>query len=151
MKKLIGFAVILIVIFGIYYAYSNYKYEINKKMDVGKITTEEKMNVLKKIEESSNAINITNLALTCYYFDNKEYPEQLYNLTTPIAYMISIPKDPFIENSYIHYRKESKYDSVIWLVGPDGIDNEGKTVFNLKNGLKSSGDLVRVSHQKQIE
>jgi hypothetical protein len=151
MKILISLTIILIVIVGIYYGYSNYKNDINKKNNAGEITKEEKINTLKKIEESSNSINITSLALTCYFIDNKKYPEQLCDLTTPIAYMVSIPKDPFKEKLYIQYRKESNYDSVVWLVGPDGMDNEGKIVFDMKNGLKSSGDLVRVSHQNHTE
>ena len=113
-------------------------------------------------------------ALLLYRVDNRTYfgmtssnpYEELRLLTTPVAYIESMPTDPFRHSESAYGSRTSNYDysslkQQHWLLvslGPDtDEDTSGsmalprsrehahKITFDPSNGLTSSGDLFRVS------
>ncbi len=101
-------------------------------------------------------------ALESYRVDFRVYPEQMRQLTTPIAYISRIPNDPFIPFAYQAkdpatgelaphpgggtYRMEHAPDYTelrVFSIGPDGRDQQGAVAYDLANGTFSEGDIVR--------
>jgi prepilin-type N-terminal cleavage/methylation domain-containing protein len=115
------------------------------------------------------------VALEAYRVDHNGYPPsanppdwqpdtQTWLLTTPIAYITSIPRDTFVYRppdmllggpygvfgSYLHYVDQSALDQY-WLLfsyGPDGDMEFGETHYDPTNGTVSDGDIYRSGVEK---
>jgi len=74
-----------------------------------------------KVARSEAEMRQLATALECYYIDNNVYPEDLDDLTTPIAYITSLPTDPFAEEEVYDYVKEPE---MMWLLRSYGTDLE---------------------------
>jgi hypothetical protein len=77
-----------------------------------------------------------------YFIDSKVYPDNLAQLTTPVAYLTEIPRDVYTQENNIQYRKIGKNEFVLWSIGADGRDDNGQVEYNANKGLESKGDLV---------
>lgn len=113
-------------------------------------------------------------ALLLYRVDNRTYfgmtssnpYEELRLLTTPVAYIESMPTDPFRHSDSVYKGRTSNYDyssygRISWVLaslGPDTDEDASGLCFqpgpperlygacyHTSNGLTSSGDLYRVS------
>lgn len=139
-----------------------------------------------KIAKAESEMRNTDVALESYQLDNNKYPgwyggqsciNRLTPLTTPIAYMGSVPIDPFIYLSgsirrhneqhvaydtydYVSAPKtggnlDSSFRCGMWRLasaGPDGYQTFGSVfTFHQSNGLNSVGDLVRVGPRVSYE
>jgi beta-lactamase regulating signal transducer with metallopeptidase domain len=68
-------------------------------------------------------------ALSAYYVDNNTGPSHPHSLTTPIAYITSIPKDPFGDGPYQILAGDTENKTVmVRSVGPDGDNDEGMPI-----------------------
>jgi beta-lactamase regulating signal transducer with metallopeptidase domain len=119
---------------------------------------EEFENTIKQIETDLRNLRIN---LVSYYIDHSDYPEALWQLTTPIAYTSAVPEDPFAvfvsrETSVagateaerrrlpIKMRFAPDYTEIrLYSIGPDKIDQGGAVRYNPDDGPKGSGDIVR--------
>ncbi len=117
-------------------------------------------------------------ALLMYRLDNRCYFDQmggnphqeLRRLTTPIAYIVSIPQDPYRRSNAVYTSVTSNYDysaygpdkcKTDWLlhgIGPDtdediGVSSYGPRtsdlfkglLYQISNGIVSSGDVIHTS------
>lgn len=107
------------------------------------------------------------VALECYYIDNNRYPDELKQLTSPIAYITSIPKDPFGPegDNELRYKTDAQKKWILQSRGPDGdfdldlqlfLDSDlrgefleapnpgAEHVYDPKKGDESNGDIMRV-------
>jgi type II secretory pathway pseudopilin PulG len=88
-------------------------------------------------------------ALESYYIDYNQYPNILHQLTSPVAYITSVPIDLYVpqaegEGMYVKYvPAEDRKDWLIYSYGPDETDNKGQTLYDPTNGTISGGDIVR--------
>jgi type II secretion system protein G len=115
------------------------------------------------------------VALEAYRVDEDQYPPsanppswqpetQTWRLTTPVAYVTSIPRDTFayrpssmllggpfgVFGSYLHYVDEAVLDQY-WLLfsyGPDGDMEYGELHYDPTNGTVSDGDIYRSGAEK---
>lgn len=115
------------------------------------------------------------VALEAYHVDNNDYPPsanppswepdtQTWRLTTPIAYMTSVPLDPFVYRPvdiplggpfgifgpYVHYVDQAVLDQ-FWLLfsyGPDGDLEFQELHYDPTNGTVSDGDIYRNGAEK---
>lgn len=79
-------------------------------------------------------------ALESYWVDYKCYPKQLDQLTTPISYIVWIPKDEFNPSEQLKYcLKDEKFR--VYSIGPDQQDDRLAIIYNPTNGLFSTGDI----------
>jgi len=144
MKKLI----ILILVIGIAaLGYWYYKGQKNKKVvevsPVNKLTEEEmKMTPEQKLGEMNIRLRTAQTALMSFYIDEKRFPEELKELTTPIAYLSRYPTDLFQGGAPLNYQKVSTNHFRVWSVGPDGKDDHGEKVLDEKEGINGLGDMV---------
>lgn len=107
-------------------------------------TAEEKEAIIRnKIGESKVSLRSLHVALEAWKVDNKTYPDTLQVLTTPVFYIARQPIDPFTRGAEFNYKKINDTDFLLWSIGPDGKNDDGKIVYNQNNGLTSSGDIVR--------
>ncbi len=108
-------------------------------------------------------------AIESYAVDHSDYPDTLSQLTTPLAYISSIPHDPFTRKAIIYYpynRNEKGYDMsyILWSPGTDGdMDlnpaelpdmlrvnkdwiyvDRAKYEYSATNGNKSDGDIFYI-------
>jgi len=88
--------------------------------------------------------------LEAYFVDCNKYPSAAGNLTTPIAYLMNIPADPFSSNGkqYGYRPLERAASWMAYSVGPDTIDSAGAVPFDPTNGTSSAGDIVRIKDDK---
>jgi beta-lactamase regulating signal transducer with metallopeptidase domain/tetratricopeptide (TPR) repeat protein len=102
------------------------------------------------------------VALESYRVDWGVIPESKWFLTTPIAYMTAIPKDPFVPfalqpkdpatGEMFPYPGEDTYtlevspdftQLFVYSIGPDGRDDKAAVAFDPANGTVSGGDVIR--------
>ena len=140
MKKWVVVIVILIAV-GVYFYWKS----LNSKSEsvAGQPPGNNEMTLEQKLQYATTNLRSIHTALESWKIDHKSYPDNLFVLTTPIAYMTRIPKDPFTQNEVFRYKKISDEDFLLWSVGPDGKDDGGQILFNQNNGVTSSGDIVR--------
>lgn len=111
---------------------------------------QDKEQVLRNtIAEAKYQLQELQNALKSFYTENETYPENLFNLTTPVAYIARIPADPFSPfEAEFNYKKLGDTDFLLWGIGPDGKNDEGQIIFDPTNGITSSGDIVRTPASK---
>lgn len=143
MKKWLVVVIILVVAVGAYY----YGKNSNQKSEVatGKTTEENEPIIKQNVEKAITNLNNIHTALESWKMDHKSYPDNLFVLTTPVAYLTQVPNDPFTQNNVFSYKKINDEDFILWSVGPDGKDDDGRILFYQKNGLNSGGDIVLTS------
>lgn len=109
------------------------------------------------------------------YYDNPldtDYQHLSHYLTTPVAYLSSLPQDVFFNldapgvvqpvKIYYHYLTEDYKTGVVqhrltadgidspnteWMVyslGPDRLEDLGKLIYDPTNGTVSNGDILRI-------
>lgn len=103
-------------------------------------------------------LRCVSVALEAYMVDWNVYADNLSKLSTPVAYITSIPKDPFAPGAEqgqvvpLNYLK--KDDKVyIYSYGPDKDDDNCEIAYDPTNGMDSNGDIFRVNErqsEKQI-
>jgi hypothetical protein len=98
--------------------------------------------IRSKINRVRGELRILQTGLESYKLDYKVYPPNLFVLSTPIAYIIRVPKDSFNETTTLQYRKTAD-GYIIWSVGPDMIDEHGELSYDSTAGLTSRGDIIR--------
>jgi hypothetical protein len=81
--------------------------------------------------------------LEAYYVDNNRFPATFPALTTPIAYIATLPQDPFSKEPAWYQYVPKENDWLLFSVGPDQTDNEGALEFDSTNGTLSTGDIIR--------
>ncbi|MGF1572969.1 MAG: hypothetical protein ACFCU1_07840 [Sumerlaeia bacterium] len=86
----------------------------------------------------------------------RDFPSSLNQLTTPVAYLSTVPEDPFLPGLPMGYRVTGEGDdreALIYSVGPDLVDD--KAEFALKIGSptasKQSGDVILSVRWNEIE
>ena len=96
--------------------------------------------------ETQNNLLLTAFALRAYKMDHGAYPASLQALTP--AYLKTIPTDPFTAGKPLRYKQTGK-SYLLFSVGPDGKDNDGKPCKEGKAGttgsstsLSNKGDIV---------
>lgn len=99
-----------------------------------------------RVAQAKANIRMLQSSLEQYFIDNQRYPDSLVELTTPIAYIGSIPYDPFAEpQNTIHYRyfKDPVENSNQWYIllsnGPDWDVDIPSKIFNATNTLSPQG------------
>ena len=99
--------------------------------------------IQQKVDRAKSDLRSLATGIECYYVDYNAYPENLFVLTTPIAYITRIMKDPFKPDAEYRYKKISNNDWLLWSVGPDGKDDKAGIIYNQNAGLTSEGDIIR--------
>lgn len=99
-----------------------------------------------KVARSKADLRTMAVALESYFVDNNRYPDEgnLGVLTTPIAYITSLPSDTFATGQKLKYKKTGDNDWIMYSVGPDMQDNNADTIYDPTNGTISIGDIIRV-------
>jgi type II secretion system protein G len=143
--------------------------------------------VRAKIANAVSDMRALDTALEMYRMDNGHYPywrdsggtnvnpvnRRFIPLTTPMAYISSVPQDPFIYGApgarlddsqhvayvtydYIEARSQQLHGNLPlgaafrcaeWRIngyGPDSTNNTGTVTYDVSNGLRSVGDLIRL-------
>lgn len=128
-----------------------------------------------KVARVETDMRSLSVGLEAYRVDNTEYPPsanppswqpdtQTWRLTTPIAYLTSIPPDPFVYRPpemllggpfgvfgpYLHYVDQAVLDQY-WLLfsyGPDGDMEFDELHYDPTNGTISDGDIYRNGAEK---
>ena len=96
--------------------------------------------VRAKVSRSKNDLRVLGSASMQYYLDNNQYPpdnfpgqtldiQSLQFLTTPVAYLSSVPGSPFEESPPVGYRLPDQYE--YWL----GFVEAGRMVFDDGAGM----------------
>ena len=75
--------------------------------------------------EAGNALWLVALALHAYQLEHKAFPATLGELAPD--YLKQIPADPFGGGEPLRYRRAGT-SYLLWSVGPDSIDNNGKAI-----------------------
>ena len=107
---------------------------------------EQKQFIQSAVDKSKSDLRTIGVALDSYYVDFNTYPRNLFMVSTPIAYLVSVPKDPFTKSSYMKYVKKDK-DFLIWSIGPDLKNNDGSAKYQGTQGEKSAGDIIRTTKE----
>jgi len=95
----------------------------------------------KEKEAEGNLQKVVDAA-EAYWVENNRYPEKDLDLTTPIAYIKEIPKDPFTQDNVIGFKKNDKHNFTVWSIGPDLKDDIGDVAYDPSNGVFSDGDIL---------
>ncbi|MFB3896887.1 MAG: type II secretion system protein GspG [bacterium] len=141
MKKwLVVIVIIIVVAAAVYYFSRNSNPPPVSSSE--KRTAQDEPTIKQNIDYAISNLRSIQTALESWKIDYKSYPDNLYVLTTPIAYVTSIAKDPFTQDEIFRYNKISNEDYMLWSVGPDGKDDGGRILFYERNGLNSGGDIV---------
>ncbi len=110
----------------------------------------------KKIRETVTRaqadLRTIHVALESYFIDYNEYPTEMRQLTTPIAYITRAFNDPFLAESdeitspvaWLRFTMTPEPAKlVIWSVGPDLADQRAEIEYDPTNGTISAGDILR--------
>jgi len=93
-----------------------------------------------ELNQLQNELLLLKLAIRAYKLDNGRYPASLSDLTPD--YIKSIPRDRFVLKGPIRYKQQgSSY--VLYSVGPDGKDDGGKPIDNIKSPSRPNADELR--------
>lgn len=155
MKKILIGVIIAVLLVGVYISWKTY---FSKKADQENVVIHEGNRTIvmpkaqyeaevtkSKIARANGELRMLQTGLEAYKLDYKEYPPNLFVVSTPIAYILKVPKDVFDENVYYQYRKTAD-GFLVWSIGPDGKDDNSEINFDPNAGLTSQGDIVR--HQE---
>jgi len=118
------------------------------KPSAPKLTTEEQV---AAVEVDLKTLELT---LADYFSTNNTFPDSLNSLTTPIAFITTLPVDPFNldrhpvdkgENPYKYLKRGEgeTADVTLYSYGPDKDDDNASVAYDPRNGTKSNGDIVR--------
>lgn len=102
-------------------------------------------------EETKKSLRTVATALEAYYVDFDKYPDNINDLISPVHYLTEIPLDLYSKDAsepINYYLNTGGKTYTIYSVGPDGIDNLGKTIYDPNSGTDSEGDIVRVGGQE---
>ena len=158
MKLFFGLLLIVIVIVGGYMYWQSRSsspttvtaipgiaiYGDNKPIEYTGTEEEQKAFIQSKVSRSKGDLRMIGVALDSYYVDFNTYPRNLFMVTTPIAYLTLVPKDPFTQSSFMKYVKKDK-DFLVWSIGPDLKNNDGSAKYEGTQGEKSAGDITRTT------
>lgn len=100
------------------------------------------------ISEEDAQVKSVSIAMESYKIDNNKYTDNLSKLTTPIAYMISIPKDAFSEkeDSLKLITQSDGLHYILYSIGPDKNDNKAEIEYDPTNGANSAGDIIKLNN-----
>jgi HEAT repeat protein len=100
----------------------------------------------KQVERTQADLDSLSIAMQAHLIDTNAYPERLYQLTTPVAYLSVLPEDPFATSDtqkLIRWKPDAKPAPLLYSIGPDRMDQGGAVVYDPTNGAASPGDIVR--------
>jgi prepilin-type N-terminal cleavage/methylation domain-containing protein len=118
-----------------------------------------------KVSRTQSEMRTVGLALESYYVDSNCYPREgpagtcniapdgLPELTTPIAYITTFPKDIFHDDEGmlqpIHYGMCHSGVTYwyLWSFGPDRANQYAELIYDPTNGTISNGDIKRTTAQ----
>ncbi|MCX7919034.1 MAG: type II secretion system protein GspG [bacterium] len=143
-KAFLVMFVVIIIAGGLYFLWI--KPKLNPAVTPIQLTgspAEKEQAIKNQLAQAEDDLRSLHIALDSWKVDNKTYPDTLFVLTTPIAYIVRIPTDPFTQNAVFNYKKLNDNDFIIWSIGPDGKNDNGQIVYDQNNGLTSSGDIIR--------
>jgi hypothetical protein len=149
MKKLLVIVIIISIVGGVYYWQTHTTGgAISGNVTPVKIegNSQQREDIIKQnIERARADLRTCGVGAESYFVDNKTYPDNLTQLTTPIAYLTAIPKDVFTEGSFVQYKKVGNNSYLIWSIGADGKDDGGQVAYDTTKGLESAGDMIRTN------
>lgn len=116
--------------------------------------------IRSRVSRAKADLRSIHTAMESYHIDHETYPDFMFSLTTPIAYLSTYFHDPFADvkaevaeegvaqpdpgPGYVKKRFAQDYSAIyLYSVGPDGIDQQGELVYDPTNGTVSAGDIVR--------
>ncbi len=82
-------------------------------------------------------LTMVHAAIQKYRLETGSYPESLNQLEGNIVNQL--PRDPFSGNQFRYERSPDGSDYILYGVGPDRVDNPGRTPYDPVNGTYSSG------------
>lgn len=88
--------------------------------------------------EAQNVLLLTELALRAYKLDHGGYPAALSTLVP--GYLKAVPTDPFSLSRPLNYKPKGA-TFVLYSVGPDGKDDGGQPIFEVKKQKPGAGAL----------
>lgn len=142
MKKVISGIVIIMLIATVGYIVFDILSEGTRNVpSTAKLVTPEQEKYVKaQIDKTRQDLKALAIALESYRVDYKCYPKQSDQLTTPISYIVWIPKDEFNPSEQLKYcLKDDKFK--IYSIGPDQQDDQLTIIYDPTNGLFSTGDI----------
>ena len=149
MKKLFAVLVVILIGYGVYYWQTHQTGGggvSNIKPVKVEGTPEQREAVIRQnLEQTRANLRTCAVGAESYFVDNKTYPDNLAQLTTPIAYLTAIPKDVFTEGSFVQYKKVGDKSYLIWSIGADGKDDGGQVAYDTTKELESAGDMIRTN------
>ena len=98
--------------------------------------------------ETQNALLLTALALQAYKLEQGRYPMTLAALVP--VYLKELPSDPFALSSALSYKLQgAKF--LLYSVGPDGNNDGGQPIFDVKKEKPSAGVLFDQRYRVKAE
>jgi uncharacterized protein (UPF0335 family) len=112
-----------------------------------RVSNEQEEIVRKKAGKAMADLRSLATAMEAYKVDYQTYAPSLVSLTTPVAYLSSMPLDPFSTRNppepYHLNINAPEYRPILYSIGPDEEDQKGLLVFDPTNGTMSQGDIAR--------
>ena len=96
----------------------------------------------RRLAKARTALERVSTGMEAYVVDHSVWPEEWRQITTPIAYVRAVPQDPYAVGRALRWEKMAGGKSVVYSIGPDGVDQRGTVDYDPTNGAKSAGDLV---------
>jgi hypothetical protein len=91
------------------------------------------------VQQTKNVFVLVEFALRAYYLEHGKYPETLNELTPD--YLQKISDDPFSSNQPLLYKRD-KETYLLYSIGPDGKDDDGKSAGEKFIPADAKGDIV---------
>lgn len=112
--------------------------------------------IQKEVADLMAKQNAIRSAIISYSVIQKEFPQTLNQLTTPVAYLASVPDDPFLPGLPIGYRIEGEGETgkaLIYSVGPDLDDDnaEKRLMISSPTASLEDGDIITVVDWSTIQ
>ena len=107
-----------------------------------------KARTLEVDAEAQDALLLTELALRGYKLDHGNNPTTLSALVP--GYLHTMPIDPFALSGPLRYKTQAK-KFVLYSVGPDGKDDGGQPIFEVKKEKPSAGVLFDQRYRVKAE
>ncbi len=113
-----------------------------------------KLTIKEQVAAVEVDLKTIELTLGDYFSTHNTFPEDLISLTTPIAFITTIPADPFNmdrqpvgrgENPYQYMKRGDGENAEVTLYsyGPDTDDDAASVIYKPQYGTISNGDIVR--------
>ncbi len=113
-----------------------------------------KLTIEEKIAAVDADLKTLELTLGDYFSTHNTFPGDLISLSTPIAFISTLPVDPFNQDRHPVDKGENPYkylkrgegetaEVTLYSYGPDTDDDNASVVYDSQNGTISNGDIFR--------